>query len=135
MGAKIHVFRVMPDKELLSSVKAFCESKGIKSGIITGIIGSLKTAKLGFLKELPGKYITKEFKGPLEIVAAQGSIALCDSELIIHIHMLISDDHQAIGGHLSEAQVFSTAEVVIQELDQQLVRKKDEHTGLNEIES
>lgn len=130
---KTHIFRVKPDQELLGSVQAFCEKNGITSGIITGIIGSLNSAKLGFLKELPGKYISKEFKGPLEIVAAQGSIALYEGEPVLHIHMLVSDENRAIGGHLIEAKIFSTAEVVIQELDEQIERKTDSYTGLKEL--
>ena len=48
--------------------------------MVTGIIGSLQSVKLGFLKELPGKYITKELQGPLEIVSAQGTIATYQNE-------------------------------------------------------
>lgn len=130
---KTRIFRVKPGKELLGSIQAFCEKNGITSGIVTGIIGSLNSAKLGFLKELPGKYIEKDFNGPLEIIAAQGSIGKMEEELVVHIHMLISDENTAMGGHLIEARVFSTAEVVIQELDEQLKRKLDSYTGLKEI--
>jgi len=130
---KTHIFRIKPDQELLGSIQAFCKKNGISSGIITGIIGSLNSTKLGFLKGLPGKYISKELKGPLEIVAAQGSIALCEGKLVLHIHMLVSDENRAIGGHLIEARVFSTAEVVIQELDRQIERKLDNYTGLKEL--
>lgn len=130
---KINVFRIKPDNDLLTSIKEFCEKNNITSGIIVGIIGSLTNAKLGFLKTLPANYISKEFDGPLEIVCAQGNISLLEDELVIHIHLLISNDDNAVGGHLVEANVFSTAEVVIQELDYQIQRKLDDYTGLNEI--
>ena len=38
-----------------------------------------------------------------------------------------------MGGHLAGAKVFSTAEVVIAELEQQLHRKVDSYTGLKEL--
>lgn len=129
-----YVFRVKPQQELVDSIQQYCKSNGITSGVIIGIIGSLKSAKLGFLKELPGKYITLDFDGPLEIVAAQGTVAIYEDELVIHIHILISDENRAVGGHLTEAQVFSTAEVVITKLDEQLERRLDDYTGLKELQ-
>jgi predicted DNA-binding protein with PD1-like motif len=108
---KTHIFRVKPNQELLASIKSYCEQNNIRSGIITHIIGSFSSAKLSFLKTLPGKYITKEFKGPLEIVAGQGTIATMKdtNELVLHIHILVSDENKAIGGHLTEGMIFSTA--------------------------
>lgn len=129
-----YVFRVKPEKELVHSIKQYCKSNRITSAVITGIIGSLKSAKLGFLKELPGKYITMDFQGPLEIVCAQGTIAACQDESVLHIHILVSDENRAVGGHLTKACVFSTAEVVINEVDKPLKRKIDDYTGLKELD-
>ena len=134
MFKKIHVFRVKPKHELASEITNYCRQNGILSGVVIGIIGSVSNAKLNFLKELPGKYETKEFKGPLEIVCAQGSVALKDAELIIHIHIQLSGTDGCYGGHLVEAEVFSTAEVTIGELDYQLYRRIDDYTGLNELQ-
>lgn len=130
---KIHVFRVKPKEELLTSIKNYCEKRKITSAIVFGIIGSLENVELGFLKKLPGKYITKKFSGPLEIVHAQGSVALKNSERIIHIHIQISDEKKSIGGHLLSGKIFSTAEVILCELDYQLKRYKDNYTGLYEL--
>ena len=66
-----YVFRVKPEKEIVHSIEEYCKSNRITSAVITGIIGSVKSVKLGFLKELPGRYITKDFQGPMEIVSAQ----------------------------------------------------------------
>jgi len=133
--SQIYVFRVKPDEELVYSISQYCKSNRITSGVVTGIIGSLQSAKLGFLKELPGKYITKELQGPLEIVCAQGAIATYQNEFALHIHILVSDENRSIGGHLTEAQVFSTAEVVIAQLDQQITRRFDDYTGLKELKN
>jgi predicted DNA-binding protein with PD1-like motif len=90
-------------------------------------------AKLNFLKALPGKYESVDYIGPLEIVCAQGSIALKDDTLIIHIHIQLSGHDICSGGHLAGATIFSTAEVTIGELDYQLRRQMDNYTGLNEL--
>jgi len=83
--------------------------------------------------KLPAKYESVDYSGPLEIVCAQGSVALTDDSLLVHIHMQISGEDICRGGHLAEATVFSTAEVTIAELDYQLRRQLDSYTGLNEL--
>ena len=135
MFKKIHVFRIKPGQELASEIKRYCRQNDISSGVVIGIIGSVESASLNFLKELPGKYETEEYQGPLEIVCAQGSVALKDAELIVHVHIQLSDSGGCQGGHLVEAKVFSTAEVVIAELDYQLQRHVDNYTGLNELQA
>ena len=132
---KTYMFRVKPNEELLTAIKYYCEKNQIRSAVITHIIGSFSRVTLGFLKTLPGKYITKEFKGPLEVVCCQGTIATMASgnELVMHVHGMVSDENKAIGGHINEAIVFSTAEVFLEELDFQLKRKADAYTGLKEI--
>jgi predicted DNA-binding protein with PD1-like motif len=123
----------MPGQELLTEIMKYCRQDGITSGIIIGIIGSVTSARLNYLKELPGKYASENYEGPLEIVAAQGSIALKGSELIIHIHIQLSTQTACFGGHLAEATIFSTAEVVVGELSTQISRYADSYTGLNEL--
>ncbi len=73
MFKKIHIFRIKPGQELASEITRYCRQNGISSGVVIGIIGSVESARLNFLRELPGKYETEEYKGPLEIVCAQGS--------------------------------------------------------------
>ena len=133
MFKKIHVIRIKPDQQIVDEILRYCEDKGIKSGVIISLLGSLKDVNLGFLKELPGKYISKRIEGPLEIACGTGTIALKDSKIVLHIHIVVSDENGAIGGHLVSGTVFSTAEVVIGEIDKQLERCKDDFTGLNEL--
>jgi predicted DNA-binding protein with PD1-like motif len=131
---KVHVFRIKPNQELSSEIVRYCRQNGISSGVVISIIGSVESARLNFLKELPGKYETKEYQGPLEIVCAQGSVAVKDAELLTHVHIQLADATECRGGHLVEAKIFSTAEVVIAELDYQLRRYLDPYTGLNELQ-
>jgi len=130
---KVHVFRVKPGHELLNETAHYCHKHKISSGIVIGIIGSVESAQLNFLTGLPGKYNSVDYQGPLEIVCAQGSVALKDDTPIIHIHIQLSGQDICRGGHLAKAMVFSTAEVVIGELDYQLRRQSDSYTGLNEL--
>ena len=133
MFKKIYVFRVKPKQELLTEIARYCNKHGISSGVVISIIGSVESARLNFLIGLPGKYNTVDYPGPLEIVCAQGSVALKDENPIIHIHVQLSGQGMCRGGHLAKAMVFSTAEVVIGALDYQLQRQFDSYTGLNEL--
>ena len=133
MFKKIHVFRVKPGQELLNGIARYCHEREIFSGVVIGIIGSVENARLNFLKALPGKYDSVDYHGPLEIVCAQGSIALKDDIPIIHIHIQLSGQDICSGGHLAQAIVFSTAEVTIGALGYQLRRQTDSYTGLNEL--
>ena len=133
MFKKVHVFRVKPGQELLGEIARYCREHNISSGAVVGIIGSVKSARLNFLMELPGKYDSVDYPGPLEIVCAQGSVALKDDSPILHIHIQLSGKDICRGGHLAEATVFSTAEVTMGELDHQLRRQTDSYTGLNEL--
>jgi len=130
---KVHVFRVKPDQELSAAIIAYCQQNSITSGVVIGLIGSLKNARLNYLVGLPGKYVPVDYSGPLEIVSAQGSVALKDDEIVLHVHIQLSSQEGCYGGHLAGATVFSTAEVIIGELDYQLQRYADDYTGLNEL--
>ena len=105
----------------------------LRALVVIGIIGSVTSARLNFLMELPGKYDSMDYAGPLEIVCAQGSVALRGDDLVVHIHIQLSGQDMCRGGHLAGATVFSTAEVTIGELDYQLQRQADSYTGLNEL--
>ena len=133
MFKKIHVFRVMPGEELVTGITAYCKQNNITSGVILGIIGSVTKIKLNYLIKLPGDYKTVEYSGPLEIVCAQGTAALKDGNLMLHIHMQLSSQEISRGGHVVEAPIFSTAEVSMGELGYQLNRALDQYTGLNEL--
>ena len=133
MFRRLHVFRVKPGQELLGEITWYCSQHGISSGIVIGIIGSVEKARLNFLVGLPGKYDSVDYAGPLEIVCAQGSVALHNDNPVIHIHIQLSGQDICRGGHLAQATVFSTAEVTIGELDYQLRRQLDSYTGLNEL--
>lgn len=135
MFKKVHAFRVKPGKELLTEINQYCNKYNISSGVVIGIIGSLKSATLNYLIDLPGKYEGVDYQGPLEIVCAQGSVTMKDKSPIIHIHIQLSTCGGCYGGHLATAIIFSTAEVIIGELDYQLKRQLDSDTGLNELTS
>ena len=138
MFGKVHVLRVKPGQELMSEITGYCQQNGISSGVILGIIGSIESARLGRTQELPApgkyEYAYKDYTRPLSIISGQGTIALMDDKLMLHIHVLLSGPGTNEGGHLVEARVWATAEVVIGELERQLQRSIDPETGLSTLQ-
>lgn len=45
---KVHVFRLNPEQELTSEIARYCRQNGISSGVVIGIIGSVKSAELDY---------------------------------------------------------------------------------------
>lgn len=120
------ISRLEPGEDLKNGVVTIIKEKGIKSGIIICIVGSLKYATLRMAN---GNI--KKFKGPFEIVSAEGTIA----ENGFHIHIAISDNEGAvIGGHLKSGCIINTtAEVCILKSEIQLKRVFDIKTGYKEL--
>ncbi len=133
MFKKIHVIRIKPGQEILQEILKYCQEEKIISGVIISLLGSLSEVNLGILKELPGKFISRKIKGPLEIGCGTGTVALKNGKIILHIHVVVSDEERAIAGHLAGGRIFSTAEVVIGEIEEKLERYQDDFTGLNEL--
>ncbi len=69
--------------------------------------------------------------GYVEVLSLVGDIAVVDGEPEIHAHVVVGlADGAARGGHLLEAHVRPTLEVVVSEAPAYLRRKKDPETGL-----
>jgi predicted DNA-binding protein with PD1-like motif len=66
---------------------------------------------------------------PLEVVALQGFIA----EGQPHVHVVVSDDKQAVAGHLEESRILFVGEIVIQELIGQEFTREPISASLNQI--
>jgi len=133
MYKKVHVFRVKPQQELMSEIKNYCQQKGILSGVIIGIIGSVKNAKLGITLQDKFGYEWHDYTAPLSIISAQGTIAVFNNDLVFHIHLALSGKTDNVAGHLAEAEIWTTAEVIIGELDYQLYREAIEDSGLSAL--
>jgi len=120
------VSRILPSEDLKKGIENIRVKNDLKSGIILCIVGSLNHAVLRMLNS-----DEKVFKGPFEIVSAEGTIA----ENGIHVHIAISDaDGVVFGGHLKTGCiVHTTAEICIMEIDRPLKRVFDPKTGYKEL--
>ncbi|MGC2240754.1 MAG: DUF296 domain-containing protein, partial [Acidimicrobiia bacterium] len=64
-----------------------------------------------------------------------GDVALSDGEPQVHAHLVVGhEDGSTHGGHLNEASVFPTLEVVLTETPAHLHKRHDRETGLTLID-
>jgi hypothetical protein len=128
---KIHVIRLNKGEEAVNSILNYCTEAGIKSASFTAI-GAASKAKLAIYDLNKKEYIRKEFSKTMEILNLSGNISLLDNNIVVHSHVVLSDeDFSAFGGHVEELTIAATCEIVLTEILVKLTRKADPIIGLN----
>ena len=126
----------LDDGEVLhSGLERALSDNMVKSGVVLGGVGMITDFKIGYFD---GKeYIAKEVKEPHELLSLQGNIAHAGGgQLLLHLHTTVGDrQHNVFGGHLLSAKVMHMNEIfVLRLVDLELGRRKNERTGLMEME-
>jgi uncharacterized protein len=116
--------RVMP------ALERFAREQGLTASSFTAI-GAFSQATLGFFDMETKDYRRIEITEQTEVLSFLGDIAMQGSDPKIHAHVVLGKiDGTAHGGHLIDATVRPTLEVVLTELPGHLRRKHDPETGL-----
>lgn len=124
------VIRLQKDEEIITSLINFVKKNKIKGGFLYGL-GVGRNLMLGYFEAHKKAYIKKRFKGEYEFASMLGNITYFDREPVVHIHVTITDSKfNAFGGHLFEAYVPATLEIIVLPFYRKLVRKSDKSTGL-----
>jgi predicted DNA-binding protein with PD1-like motif len=125
------VLRLDEGEEAVQSILLLCKKESIRSASISGI-GAVRKAVLAHFDSKEMKYHSELYEGMYEVVSLTGNIAMLGDEPILHAHMVIADtSYKCFGGHLNNAVVNPTLEILITPLDAEIKREKDEKTGLN----
>ena len=123
-----HCIRLTRGEDLLDSIKAVCECKGIEAGVILSGVGCISCGKIRDASGVRIRQITEH----CEIVSLNGTV----SATRCHIHIALSkEDLSTIGGHLcSGCIVNTTCELVIAQLPELVYEvEADAQTGYNEL--
>lgn len=125
------IVRLFPDEEFYPCLEQACRQHKVKSAVLVSAIGMLADVELrAFIGN--GQYATSNFTEPMELVSATGTVALqADGTYAFHIHACLADHRaNAFGGHLGAGRVKVTNELVFLLSDAQIIRRKEEDTGL-----
>jgi uncharacterized protein len=117
--------------ELAARLKQFAQSQKL-AGSSFKAIGALESVKLGWFNWETKKYETAvDLNEQVELLSLIGDIALKDSEPQVHAHVVVGRrDGSAHGGHLLEAKVRPTCEVVLTESPEHLRKEMDAEAGI-----
>jgi predicted DNA-binding protein with PD1-like motif len=116
--------------EVISGLLDLAKEKHFGGSHFTAI-GALSDVTLGFFDWDKKDYQKLPISEQVEVLSLMGDIALNKGEPKVHAHVVVSkSDGTAHGGHLMEAHVRPTLEVIVVESPEHLVRKTDEKTGL-----
>ena len=121
--------------EIASLLKQFAAGQGL-AGSSFKAIGALSYAQLGWLNWETRKYDPAcVLDEQVELLSLIGDIALRDGEPQVHAHVVVGrSDGTAHGGHLLEARVHPTCELVLTESPVRLQKKFDSKSGIALIE-
>ncbi len=128
---KTYVLVLEYGDEVASSVERFAVERGLSAAQITGI-GAFSNALLGFFDWEKKDYRKIPVREQVEVVSLVGDVAQGpDGKPTLHLHVVVSrSDGMAMGGHLLEAHVRPTLEVVLTESPKHLHKRKDPQSGL-----
>lgn len=128
---KTIVVRIDKGEEILQKIKEIAEKENIALASVRAL-GAVSRFTAGVYNMDEKKYHANEFDGFFEIVSLTGTINTKNGEFYCHLHMSAGDEKgQVFGGHLNEAIVGATCEMVIEEIDGKVDRFYEEKTGLN----
>ena len=117
--------------EVSACLQRFAESERLSAAQVTAI-GAFKDAVLTYWDWDTKKYQDIPVREQVEVLSLNGDITLQDSDKIkLHLHTVLGRrDGSAMGGHLKEAHVRPTLEVIVTEAPAHLRRRIDPVSGL-----
>jgi predicted DNA-binding protein with PD1-like motif len=125
-------FALIFDKgdEFIEKLTSFAREKELSGSHFTAI-GAFRDVMLGYFDRDAKKYKEIPIVEQVEVLSLVGDIALKGNIPQVHAHVVVGKaDGTAHGGHILEAQVWPTLEVVLTESPKHLYRKVDPETGL-----
>lgn len=116
--------------EFVEEMSLFAKQQNLAASHFTAI-GAFRDAVLGFFDREKKDYKKIPMKEQTEVLSLIGDIALSGKDPKLHAHVVLGKaDGTAHGGHLLQAHVWPTLEVVLTESPRHLRRKTDAETGL-----
>jgi len=129
-GEKTFALVFDPGDEVVSEITNFARENTLDAATLTAI-GAFSSATLGYFDIVRKEYEKIPVEEQVEVLSLIGDIALNEGEPELHAHVVLGRrDGTTRGGHLLEAHVLPTLEVVLVESPDHLKKRTDEETGL-----
>jgi predicted DNA-binding protein with PD1-like motif len=129
-GEKAHVLVFETGDEVMAGLLAFARERRIRAARFTAI-GAFSSLTLGYFEWERKDYKRIRVDEQVEVLALTGDVAVKAGEPAVHAHVVVGKaDGTAHGGHLLDARVRPTLEVMLVESPAHLERVHDERSGL-----
>ena len=116
--------------EPVAGLTTFAKAQKLGAAHFTAI-GAFSDVTLGYFDRAKRDYKKIPLHEQVEVLSLLGDVALDKGEPKIHAHVVVGRaDGEARGGHLLEARVWPTLEVVLIESPRHLRKRHDPETGL-----
>ena len=129
-GRRTFVVTLEIGEEVVSSITGLARELSLGSSTMTGI-GAFQHLRLGYFDYERSEFRENVISEQVELLSLVGNIADEEGTPHLHAHVVVGRyDATTRGGHLVEAVVRPTLELVIEESPEHLQRCHDEKTGL-----
>ncbi len=119
-----YIVKIEPGQKVKESLVAFAKQENIQNAAIVSAVGSVVNASFRGIKSGAKRPITEprmrviEMEGPLELVGLEGNLIAGEGgDVDCHLHiMLAKSSGEVVGGHMFDAEIFVSCELIITEL-------------------
>jgi len=117
--------------EVMASLTSFAEAERLNAAQFSAI-GAFSGAVIGYFEWEKRAYKRIPVTDQVEVASLNGDVAIApDGSRALHMHAVLGQrDGRALAGHLLEAHVRPTLEVVLTELPAHLCKRHDPASGL-----
>ena len=116
--------------EVVKELTDFAAQQGVAAAHFTAI-GAFSEVTLGYFDRARKDYTKIPMHEQVEVLSLVGDVARQDGQPKVHAHVVVGKaDGTAYGGHLLDARVWPTLELILTESPKALARRSDRESGL-----
>ncbi|WP_395681032.1 PPC domain-containing DNA-binding protein [Inquilinus sp.] len=130
-GQRVFAVILETGEAVMESLQRFAEAERLTAAQITGI-GAFSEAGLRYFDWERKEYLPIPVKEQVEVASLLGDVAVSpDGKPALHVHLVLGRrDGTALAGHLAEARVRPTLELIVTESPAHLQKALDPESGL-----
>lgn len=130
-GQRVFAVILETGEAVMESLQRFAEAERLTAAQITGI-GAFSEAGLRYFDWEQKEYLPIPVKEQVEVASLIGDVAVSpEGKPALHVHLVLGRrDGTALAGHLAEARVRPTLELIVTEAPAHLRKALDPDSGL-----
>ena len=129
-----YFIRLDKGDEITASLAALCKQEGVTAAAVQGI-GGCGYAAVGVFDPEAKTYRRQEVASTLELISLDGNVTFYEDQPYLHLHASFAyhdeqDAPRVLAGHLLEAVISLTGEIVLTPAGGVITRRYDDALGI-----